>query len=113
MQANDFRAAAQLLADDFVLDWPLTGERIRGRDNFVALNERYPAHGRWHFTLHRCLAERAEVVTEVTVTDGVVSAQAITFSTVAHGQISRQVEYWPEPYEPLAWRAKLVERIEN
>ena len=110
MQANDFRAAAQLLAADYILDWPLGGERIRGRDNFVAVNEQYPAHGRWHFTLHRCVAEGAEVVTEVTVTDGVVSAQAITFSTVVQDKIARQTEYWPESYEPPAWRAQWVER---
>lgn len=110
MQANDFRAAAQLLAADYILDWPLSGERIRGRDNFVAVNEQYPAHGRWQFTLHRCVAEGAEVVTEVTVTDGVVSGQAITFSTVVQGQIAQQTEYWPEAYEPPAWRAQWVER---
>jgi len=112
MQANDFRAASTLFADAYVLDWPVSGERIRGRDNFVAINERYPAHGRWHFTLHRCLAEGDEVVTDVTVTDGVVTAKVIAFFTVRQGQIVRQVEYWPEPYEPAVWRVAYTERID-
>lgn len=111
MQANDFRAASTLFADSYVLDWPLSGERIRGKANFVTINERYPAHGRWHFTIHRCLAEGDQVVTDVTVTDGVVTAKAITFSTLSNGQIQRQVEYWPEPTAPAVWRAAYVERI--
>jgi len=111
MQANDFRAASTLFADAYVLDWPVSGERIRGRENFVAINEHYPAHGRWHFTLHRCLAEDDQVVTDVTVTDGVVTAKAVSFFTVRQGQIVRQVEYWPEPYEPADWRAAYVEHI--
>jgi hypothetical protein len=27
-------------------------------------------------------------------------------------RIARQVEYWPAAYEPAAWRADFIERIE-
>jgi hypothetical protein len=47
MQTNDFKAAGEFLDDDYVLEWPQSGERIRGRANFVAVNENYRAHGRW------------------------------------------------------------------
>ena len=40
--------------------------------------------------VHRLIAEGDEVVSEVTVTDGVVTARAITFSTVREGRIARQ-----------------------
>lgn len=113
MQTNDFRAAAQLLDETYVLEWPQSGERIRGRDNFVAVNEHYPAAGRWQFTVHRLLADGPDVVSDVTVTDGAVQARAITFSTVRGEQIVRQVEYWPDPYEAPAWRAAWVERQED
>ncbi len=52
MESNDFRSVGAVLSDDFVLDWPQSGERIRGRNNFAAMNEAYPAHGRWHFTVN-------------------------------------------------------------
>jgi hypothetical protein len=39
MQANDFRAASALFAAEYVLDWSLTGERIRGRENFVTVSQ--------------------------------------------------------------------------
>lgn len=111
MQSNDFHHAAALLAEEYLLDWPLTGERIRGRSGFVALNQAYPAYGQWRFTIDRCLAEANQVVTDVSVTDGMQSARALTFSTVENGQIVRQVEYWPEPYAAPPWRQPYVERL--
>lgn len=111
MQTNDFRAVGALLADDYVLHWPQSGEQVRGRDNFVAVNERYPARGRWQFAMQRLVAQGAEVVSKVAVTDGVVRGLAITFSTVRAGLIRAQTEYWPEPFAPAAWRAQWVERL--
>lgn len=110
MQTNDFHAAAAFLHIDYVLEWPQSGEQIRGRANFVAVNENYPAHGRWEFTIYRIVAESNEVVSDVEVTDGVIRARAITFSTIRDGKIARQIEFWPDPFEAPAWRAEWVER---
>jgi len=69
MQTNDFKAAGEWLHDDYILEWPQSGEQIRGRGNFVAVNEHYPAHGRWEFKVHRMIAEDNEVVSDVSVTE--------------------------------------------
>lgn len=111
MQSNNFRAAAEFLHDDYVLDWPQSGERIRGRENFAVINENYPAHGRWDFTVHRLIAEGDEVVSDVEVTDGRIRARVITFSMIKDGKILYQTEWWPDPFEPAAWRSQWVERI--
>ena len=111
METNDFRAAGELLDDDFVLDWPQSGERVRGRENFARVNEEYPAAGPWHFTVHRVVGDEREAVSEVSVTDGAVQARAVTFSTVEDGKITRMVEYWPDPFPAPANRQHLVERI--
>lgn len=113
MNTNDFRAAAGLFHDDYLLEWPQSGERIRGRDNFAAINENYPAAGRWVFTVHRLVADGGEVASEVTVTDGAVTARVITFSSVRDGLIVHQTEYWPDPYEPSPARSAWVEGIET
>jgi limonene-1,2-epoxide hydrolase len=111
MQSNDFRFAAQLLADDYVLDWPQSNERIRGRDNFIAINETYPAHGKWQFRINRIVGDDVEAVSDVSITDGVQLGRAITFSTVRDGLITRQTEFWPEDYPGHANRRHLVEAI--
>jgi ketosteroid isomerase-like protein len=110
MQTNDFKAAGEFLHEDYVLEWPQSGERIHGRANFVAINEHYPAHGRWEFTVHRIIAEGDQVVSDVGVTDGTLTGRAITFSRVRDGKIIQQVEFWPDPFEPPVWRAEWVEK---
>jgi ketosteroid isomerase-like protein len=112
METNDFFAAAQLLHDDFVLEWPQSSERILGRDNFAAINTNYPAEGKWHFTINHILAEGDMVVTDVTVTDGKRIDRAITLSTILDGKIWRQVEFWPEPFETPIWRAQWIQKME-
>lgn len=113
MHANDFAGAGQLLHDDFLLEWPQSGEIIRGRANFVLVNAHYPAAGRWRITVDRLVAEGDEVASQVTVTDGVVIARAITFSTVRDSGIWRQTEYWPDPFAPQPWRAQWMEQSEQ
>lgn len=112
MQANDFCGAGELCSDDFVSIWPVSGERVRGRTNWVAIQEYYPANGRWRFTVQRTVCEGDQVVCDFSVTDGVQQGQSITFFTVNNGQITQMIEYWPEPYEPAGWRVPYTERIE-
>lgn len=111
MASNDFASVASALADDFVLEWPQSNERIRGASNFTRMNAEYPAHGRWLFDLRRLVANGNDVVTHVAITDGVQSAQAISFFTVASGKISRLVEFWPEPFAAPENRRHLTEPI--
>ena len=111
MATNDFHAAAGLLHDEYILDWPQSGERIRGRENFAAINSAYSSKGRWKFTINRIQVDGDVVVTDVTVTDGSREDRAITFSTIRDGKILKQVEYWPETFDPPEWRIHLVEKI--
>lgn len=113
MGTNDFAAASQLLTQDYEGHWPQSGEMIRGRENFAAINTAYPAKGPWQFTIHRLVAEGDSVVSDVTVTDSDLVATVVSFHTVRGEQIARQVEYWPDPYEAPAWRAKWVSTTEG
>lgn len=111
MESNDFYAVAQLLHDDFVLEWVQSGERIRGRENFAKLNTAYPTQGTWHFTINHIIADGDQVVTDVSVTDGTLHDRVVTFSTIRDGKIWKQVEFWPEPFAAPEWRAQWVEQI--
>ncbi len=109
MASNDFHSVCAVLAPDFILEWPQSKERVRGAERFAQLNQEYPAHGPWRFTVRRLFASGGEVVSEVAITDGVQSATAISFFTVSEGRITRLLEYWPDPYPAPANRAHLVE----
>ena len=112
MGTNDFHAVGAILADDFVLEWPQSNERIRGRARFATMNIGFPAKGRWVFTINRVVGSEMEAVTDVSVTDGSRHDRAITFFTVRDGKITRIVEYWPEPFAAASNRSHLVEPIE-
>jgi ketosteroid isomerase-like protein len=112
MASNDFASVAAVLAPDFVLEWPQSRERIRGVERFIAMNAEYPAHGPWVFTVHRVVGGACDAVSDVSVTDGVQTARAVSFFTVAGGRIARMTEFWPEPFAPAAERAHLTERME-
>lgn len=111
METNDFHAAAQLLHDEYTLEWPQSGERIRGRDNFAAMNTAYPAEGKWTFHINHIAADGDLVVTDVSVSDGKLRDRCITFSTIRDGRIWKQIEFWPESFNAPDWRTQWVERI--
>lgn len=112
MDAADFEAAAELLDDEYTCDWPQSCERIRGRQNFVAVNANYP--GRWHIAVVRLLAEGEQVATEVALTnDEGQMVRAVSFFELRNGKILRETDYWPEAYDAPADRAQWMETIQT
>ena len=112
MRENDWRRAAAHFTPDCVIDWPCSGERIVGREDFAAIQERYPTKtGRWSFDVHRIVAEEGIVVSEVTVTDGEQAARVVAFSILDGSQIRHQIEYWPTAYDPPPGREGLTQPI--
>lgn len=105
----EFEAVGTLLHDDFVFEMPQSGERIRGRDSFIAMNRHYP--GQWRITIHKLIASGTEIVTEIRATYGDQTATAVSFFTIEDGKIIHVREYWPDPFDAPAWRAQWVERI--
>jgi hypothetical protein len=109
MSSNDFESVGTVLSDDFVIDYPQSKERIRGRINYGRMNREYPSHGRWTFTINRIVANDTEAVSDVLVSDGVQKARAISFFTVKDDVITRMVEFWPDEFAPYENRKHLVE----
>ena len=112
MSTNDFKTVGQVLAPDFVLEWPQSKERIRGAERFARMNAEYPSHGPWRFTINRIVGGETEAVTDVSVTDGIQTARAISFFSITNGKVDRLVEFWPDPYPAPANRHHLAETFD-
>jgi ketosteroid isomerase-like protein len=110
IQARDWDAVGQLLADDFVLEWPHDLVRLRGRTNFVEFNRSYPEG--WSIELLRVVAEGSTAVSEVRVPHPTVGPYyALSFFEVEDGRLARCREYWVEERyeEPSPERARWFE----
>jgi len=110
IQARDWEGVGELLAEDFVLEWPNARVRIRGRTNFVEFNRSYPEG--WSIEVLRILAERDVAVSEVRVPHPTVGPHyALSFFEVENGRLARGREYWVEEryVEPGPERARWFE----
>ena len=112
MGSNDFGSVGEVLSNDFILEYPQSKERIRGRANFAAMNTEYPAHGKWKFTINTLIGDESQAVSDVTVTDGVQLARVISFFSISAGRINKMIEFWPDPFPAQENRKHLVERMD-
>jgi ketosteroid isomerase-like protein len=110
IQARDWAGVGELLAEDFVLEWPQDLVRLRGRENFVEFNRTYPEG--WSIEVLRIVAEGNTVVSEVRVPHLALGPfYALSFYEVEGDRIRSGREYWVEEAyeEPTAERARWFE----
>src|SRR4249920_3027247 len=86
IQARDWVGVGELLAEDFVLEWPHDLVRLRGRANFVEFNRSYPEG--WSIEVLRIVAQGTTAVSEVRVPHPTVGPYyALSFLEVEGGQL--------------------------
>jgi ketosteroid isomerase-like protein len=111
IQDRDWVGVGELFAEHAVIEWPVSRERIVGRDNYVAVNREYPEG--WSIHVLRIVAEDDQVVSEVEVPhSGLGIFRVASFWTVTDNRIVHGIEYWTKPGADQApqWRARFVER---
>jgi hypothetical protein len=108
------RRQYELAAEDFVEEWPQSGERIRGRANAKAINDNYPAMtgSTPQLSLRRLSGEGAHWVIEGTIDygDG-TPVSYIGIAELRDNKLQRITEYFGNPFEAPAWRSKWVEAM--
>jgi SnoaL-like domain len=112
IQARDWDGVGELLAEDFELEWPSAGLRLRGRTNFVEFNRRYPEG--WSIEVLRIVEGGDAAVSEVRVPHPTVGPHyALSFFEIEGGLLARAREYWVEERheEPPPDRARWFESI--
>jgi ketosteroid isomerase-like protein len=108
-ERRDLDALDGLVHDDYIEEYPQSGERIRGKDNARAVNENYPG---LPSLINRSYNISGNLgVMEMTLEydgDRVHACEIVEFE---EGKIKRARTYFAEPFEAPQWRAQWVERM--
>jgi hypothetical protein len=127
---TDLDTIEQLQHPDFVEDFPQSGERIRGRENFRKIHENYPG-GQPHAERVRIVGSEDKWVMSPSYTPLRVTGSGDVYTMEGRGvypngetwfsvsiiqlrdeRVFRVTTYFGQPFEAPDWRAPWVERIE-
>lgn len=107
------RRLADMASGDMVQEWPQSGERIRGRDNVLAVNEHYEASTGTSpkMTLRRLVRPGEAWIAEATIDygDGTPISLVSILETDDSGRIIRETDYFASPFEAPEWRKPWTE----
>ena len=107
--AGDFEAEHDIYREDAVLDYPQSGERIRGRRNVQSSRAAQP--NRKRFSVRRITGADDLWVTEYVLTYDGRPSYTVSIMEFVGGKVARETQYFSEPFEPGPSRAQWVERI--
>jgi hypothetical protein len=107
--ANDFETEHEIYRDDALLEYPQSGERIRGRRNIQASRAAQPNKKR--FTVRRIIGAGDLWVTEFILTYDGRPSYTVSIMEFVDGKAARETQYFSDPFEPGRSRAHLVERM--
>jgi len=111
LQASDWETAGSYLHDDFIQEWPQSGERIIGRDNAIAIEQNFPG-GLPTMRFRRTMAggDLAVLEVELTYADGSRYLGA-SILELRDGKVVRETDYYAQPFQAPEWRGQWVERM--
>jgi len=107
--ANDFDAEHAIYRDDAVLEYPQSGERIRGRQNIQASRLAQPNAKR--FTVRRIVGHGNLWVTEFVLAYDGRPSYSVSIMEFLDGKVARETQYFADSFEPGPSRAHLVEKM--
>jgi hypothetical protein len=109
VQDQNWEAANELVHDEYVQEWPQSGERIRGKQNAMEINKNYPGFPK--MTERRTLVCGDLAVQEVTLDYDGKTYDGVSIYEFKDGQLWKETDYFAEPFEAPAWRSQWVEKI--
>jgi hypothetical protein len=108
--ANDFAAEHDIYRTDAVLEYPQSGERIRGRAHIEASRAAQPNAKR--FTVRRILGAGDLWVSELVLTYDGRPNYVVSIMKFDDGEVVHETQYFSEPFEPGPSRAQWVEPLD-
>lgn len=110
INANDLDALDAVFTEDVILEWPQSGERIRGGSNRREIYRRFPSLPK--VTPRRTTGSGDVWVLEASLDYGDGDPyQAVFIFSMRDGKIAREIGYWSKPFPAPEWRAPWTERM--
>jgi ketosteroid isomerase-like protein len=108
--AGDFDTEHDIYHDDAVLEYPQSGERIRGRRNIQTT--RTLQANKKRFQVRRILGYGDLWITEYVLSYDGQPSYTVSIMEFRDGKVARETQYFGDPFEASAWRAQWVERFD-
>jgi ketosteroid isomerase-like protein len=112
MLAGDVDGSTASMADDAVVEWPQSGERIVGRQACSLVYKNYPG-GSPLYEVRRISGSGDLFVVEAVGQYGSDTSYMTSIIEFRNGKIVKQTDYFASPFEAPAWRSQWVERMES
>jgi len=107
--ASDFEIEHEIYQADAVLDYPQSGERIRGRHNIR--ESRFLQPNKKSFSVRRIIGSGDLWVTEFVLTYDGIPSYAVSIMEFREGLVATETQYFADRFDPAPSRAHLVERV--
>jgi ketosteroid isomerase-like protein len=108
-ERQNIDAIDDLMHDDYVEEYPQSGERIRGKDNARRVYENYP--GIPNLIDYSYLLDGDLAVVEMILDYDGKRMNVCEIVEFEDGKIKSDRGYFAEPFEAPEWRAQWVERL--
>jgi ketosteroid isomerase-like protein len=109
--ANDFQTEHLIYHEDAVLEYPQSGERTRGRSNIQ--NQRASQPNKKRFSIRRIIGGGDLWVTEYILTYDGKPSYTVSIMDFRGDKITRETQYFADPFVAPASRAQWVERMDT
>jgi hypothetical protein len=109
--AGDFEVEHQIYREDAVLDYPQSGERIRGRRNIQ--QSRFVQPNKKRFKVLRIIGSGDLWVTEFVLNYDGAPSYTVSIMEFRGGLVAHETQYFADPFAPGSSRANLVERVDQ
>ena len=107
--ANDFNVEHEIYHENAVLDYPQSGERIRGRHNIQ--ESRFAQPNKKRFQIRRMIGSGDLWVTEFILTYDGKPSYTVSIMEFREGLVAHETQYFADPFDPGPSRAHLVEQM--
>jgi hypothetical protein len=107
--ASDFETEHDIYLEDAVLEYPQSGERIRGRRNIQITRTQQPSRKR--FAVRRIIGSGDLWITEYILTYDADPSYTVSIMQFIGDKVARETQYFADPFVAAAWRAQWVERM--